>query len=94
VVLGCATWSGAESDTYVPEGLDQAPLDFISKSILTLGFNCVRLPFSLVLYLALPSVDEELLTANPDLVGLSGMRIFDEVIQNLTDNGLMVILVN
>lgn len=80
MTLACATWSGAELDTYVPEGLDQAPLDFISKSIRTLGFNCVRLPFSLVLYIAIPSVDEELLAANPDLVGLSGMRIFDDVI--------------
>jgi endoglucanase len=94
VTLSCANWYGAQLETYVPEGLDKAPIDFISKTIATLGFNCVRLPFSLELYLENPTVTEETVAANENLVGWSGMLVFDKVIENLTDNGLMVILNN
>jgi hypothetical protein len=47
-----------------------------------------------VLYSAIPSVEDEYLGANTDLVGLSGLAILDDVILNLTENGLLVVLVN
>jgi endoglucanase len=84
VSLSCANWYGSQLDTYVPEGLDQAPLDFISKVIGTLGFNCVRLPFSLELIFENPRVQEEDILANNNFKGWSGMLVFDKVIENLT----------
>jgi endoglucanase len=69
-------------------------MDFISKIIGTLGFNCVRLPFSLELYFENPRVLEEEVAANQNLVGWSSMLVFDKVIENLTENGLMVVLNN
>ena len=47
VTLACANWYGAHMTRYVVNGLDTVPMDFISRSIAGLGFNCVRLVFSL-----------------------------------------------
>jgi aryl-phospho-beta-D-glucosidase BglC (GH1 family) len=67
VTLSCANWFGAQLSTYVPQGLDKAPLDYISKTIASLGFNCVRLPYSLELYLSNPEVENQNVAANEEL---------------------------
>jgi hypothetical protein len=40
------------------------------------------------------SVPEKYLKANPELIGKTGMEIFDITVQTLTEVGLMVILNN
>ncbi|CAI9113120.1 OLC1v1013662C1 [Oldenlandia corymbosa var. corymbosa] len=49
VKLACVNWA-AHLETAVAEGLSKQPVDVISKTILDLGFNCVRLtwPLSLI----------------------------------------------
>jgi aryl-phospho-beta-D-glucosidase BglC (GH1 family) len=79
---------------FVPEGLDSVPIDFIAKSIAALGFNCVRLPYSLESFYRDPKVNTFLLYANKELQDLSSMQLFDKVISILTQTGLMVILSN
>ena len=64
----------------VPGGLDKVPLDMISKSIASLGFNCVRLPYSLELYLRNPEIENKYVDANPDMYNNNGMEVFDKVI--------------
>ena len=79
---------------YVVNGLDKVPLDFVSKSIAGMGFNCIRLPFSLEQFHKDPVVEDSAVSANPDLKGLTSSQIFDRTVKSLTDNGLMVILNN
>ena len=78
----------------VPSGLDKVPLDMVSKTIASLGFNCVRLPYSLQLYLDNPFVENKYLTANPSLLDNNAMQVFDKTVDSLTGTGLMVILNN
>ncbi|CAJ1979106.1 unnamed protein product [Sphenostylis stenocarpa] len=48
VKLACVSWA-SHLDAAVAEGLSQQPLDFISKRIKSMGFNCVRLTWPLFL---------------------------------------------
>jgi endoglucanase len=60
-----------------------------------MGFNCVRLPYSLEQYFSDPPVTNYVTWANKELHGLSSMQIFDKVVDVLTtEAGLMVILNN
>ena len=79
---------------YVNTGLDLVPLDNITQQIADLGFNCIRYPFSLELFYKDPIVQSEAIAANPELIGMTGMQIFDRTIKSLTDRGVMVILNN
>lgn len=80
---------------HVVNGLDAQPVDEIAQSIAKMGFNCVRLVFSLELYFHNPVItNSTVLAANPQLVGRTGMEIFDVVVEALTRSGLMVVLNN
>mmetsp|Transcript_101343 Transcript_101343/g.180140 ORF Transcript_101343/g.180140 Transcript_101343/m.180140 type:complete len:650 (-) Transcript_101343:229-2178(-) len=97
--LACANWYGAHMSMRVNNGLNKRPMHDISKTIAELGFNCVRLPFSLDMVVGNNSSDrisnaEELLAANPELQHLSSLKVFDATVQSLTDAGLLVILNN
>jgi hypothetical protein len=70
------------------------PLDRIVQRIVSLGFNCVRLPFSLQLLYEDPVVPEIALAANAGLKGIRAMALFDLSIKRMTDAGLMVVLNN
>ena len=65
----------------VVNGLDRQPIDFIANKIKELGFNCVRLVFALDnLYLD-PVINSTRLSANPSLVGLTSMQVFDKTVE-------------
>ena len=46
VKLACVNWV-SHLDTMVAEGLNNQPLDAISKKMVSMGFNCVRLTWPL-----------------------------------------------
>lgn len=46
VKLACLSWA-SHLDPMVTEGLSKQPLDYISKQIASMGFNCVRLTWAL-----------------------------------------------
>ena len=92
--LACVNWSGAHLTAYVVNGLDKQPLAFIADKIASLGFNCVRLTYSLDVIYKNPIIEEDRLAANPELIGKTAMEIFDLTVQALTDVNLMVILNN
>ena len=48
---------GAHMEGHVVNGLDRQPLASIAATIATLGFNCVRLPFSLEQYYDNPYIE-------------------------------------
>lgn len=80
--------------TYVAQGLDLAPIDYISKSIRAFGFNCVRLPYSLEMYYSNDTVADATVEKNPGFKGMTGMEVFDKVVESLTTNGLLIVLNN
>ena len=94
VKLSCVNWYGAHMEGFVVNGLDVRPVDDIARTITDLGFNCIRLPFSLEQFYDNPTVEPSRLSANPSLVGLSSLDVFDATVTALTKAGLMVILNN
>jgi len=71
-------------------------LDDIVDVIDTIGFNCVRLPYSLDAVFGEVRVPnpEETLHANPDLQNLSPLEIMDRVIKALSKKRIMTIINN
>ena len=62
VKLACVNWYGAHMEGHVVNGLDKQPIASIAATIRELGFNCVRLPFSLDQYYQNPYIDVSLQT--------------------------------
>ncbi|CAM8885948.1 unnamed protein product [Rhodiola kirilowii] len=109
VKLACVNWV-SHLEALVAEGLSKQPVDVISKKILTMGFNCVRLtwPLFLVTNKSLASTTARqsfkglglveslagLQANNPSIVDLPLIKAFQAVIANLGENSVMVILDN
>jgi endoglucanase len=92
--LASINWYGAESSDYTVAGLDFADLDTIARSIRSLGFNSVRLPFSNEMVEQNPLVAAARLSKNPQLQGKRALEVFDAVIHALAHQGLVVVLDN
>mmetsp|Transcript_61155 Transcript_61155/g.157711 ORF Transcript_61155/g.157711 Transcript_61155/m.157711 type:complete len:665 (+) Transcript_61155:62-2056(+) len=94
VQLACVNWYGAQQEQMVMNGLDMQTIASIADTIVGMSFNCVRLPFSLEQVLTNVSVPAPAasLRANPELQGLSPMKVYDATVAGLTKKGLMVIL--
>lgn len=97
VQLFCVNWYGAHLARMVLTGLDVRPARDIAKSIWQLGFNCVRLSFSLDMVFGnatrVPDAETSL-AANPKLKTLSPWQVFDHVLADVTSEGLLVVLNN
>lgn len=107
--LSCVNWA-AHLEPVVAEGLGKQPLDAVSKSIVGMGFNCVRLtwPLHLATNGSLASVTVRqsfqslglnesvgaIRVNNPSLLDLPLMEAYKAVVANLGDNNIMVILDN
>ena len=94
VKLACVNWYGAHMEAAVVNGLDTRPVADIASTIASLGFNCVRLPFSLEQFYDDPEVAPVRVSADPSLTGLSSMEVLDATVAALTSVGVMVILNN
>ena len=88
------SWYGIDQRDRCPGGLDRQPMDAISALVRNMGFNCVRLPYSLesVVDPRPPAAPYEVLAANPGLIGKNSLELIDEMVDSLTSAGLMVIL--
>ncbi|QCD88000.1 endoglucanase [Vigna unguiculata] len=109
VKLACVNWV-SHLDAAVAEGLNQQPLDMISKSIKSMGFNCVRLTWPLLLLtnhslasltvrnsfqnLGLLQSINDVQALNPSIIDLPIIKAYQEVVKSLGDNDVMVILDN
>ncbi|ROW11439.1 hypothetical protein VMCG_01182 [Cytospora schulzeri] len=92
--LSSVNWYGASDELFIPGGLDVQHRSVIAQTIRNLGFNSVRLPYADELVMRDPHVLPHLLTANPDLVGLRAMDVFEACVKALTDAGIAVIINN
>ncbi|KAL2328417.1 hypothetical protein Fmac_021844 [Flemingia macrophylla] len=109
VKLACVNWV-SHLDAVVAEGLSQQPLHVISKRIKSMGFNCVRLTWPLLLLtndsIAALTVRKSfqnlgflqsingVQAINPSIIDLPLIKAYQEVVKSLGDNNLMVILDN
>ena len=91
VRLAGVNWYGFHEDDGVAPGLDRADRRILAQRIALLGFNSVRLPFSLWMTEQATPVPSEYLAANPDLAGATPMQVYDACVQALTEAGLIVI---
>lgn len=95
VRLKGVNWSGGQNWKKVPEGLNSAPLRDIARHIRELGFNYVRLPFSTEIVL---SPDEKVpphsVAANPQMLDMTGLEVYDLVVDALGHEGIMVMIDN
>jgi len=94
VRLECVGWSGAEQNEFVQGGMDKNHPAGIVDNIDKMGFNCVRLPFSVQMVLQNPKVAEERLKAVPEMKGKTALEVYDLVIKLMTKKGIMVMLDN
>ncbi|CAN4123292.1 unnamed protein product [Withania somnifera] len=97
-------------DVMLAEGLNQQPVDVISKAIINMGFNCVRLTWPLFMFtndsldsttvrqsfenLGLFSSIVGLQANNPSIVDLSVLDAYKAVVASLAKNNVMIILDN
>lgn len=92
--LASVNWYGASDELFIPGGLDVQHRKTIAKTIRKLGFNSVRMPYADEIVIKNPLVLPHLLTANPDLMGLRALDIFEACIDALTEEGIAVIVNN
>ncbi|KAM3287375.1 glycosyl hydrolase 5 family protein [Capsicum chacoense] len=109
VKLACVNWV-SHMDVMLAEGLNQQPVNAISKAIINMGFNCVRLTWPLFLFtndslgsitvrqsfknLGLFSSIVDLQANNPFIVDLSVLDAYKAVVASLAKNNVMIILDN
>jgi endoglucanase len=91
VRLAGVNWYGAHEDLGVAPGLDRTDRHALARLIASLGFNSVRLPFSLWMTEQTAPVPDQYLAANPDLAGATPMQVYDACVAALTGAGLIVI---
>ncbi len=92
VTLTGLNWFGMETETLAPHGLWVRSYGDMLDQIVQLGYNCLRLPFSSVLFdpkLQPNGID---FSKNPDLRGLTGLQIMDTIVVAAGKHGLKIIL--
>ena len=92
--LASVNWYGFEELDYVPAGLELAHVDDIAEIVAAMGFNSVRLPFSLEMVEQTTPVASSVVAANPEMEGLTPIEVMDAVIDALAEAGVVVILDN
>ena len=90
VRLAGVNWYGFHEDDGVAPGLDRTDRRALARRIALLGFNSVRLPFSLWMTEQAAPVPDRYLTANPDLSGATPLQVYDACVEALTGAGLIV----
>ncbi len=91
VRLAGVNWFGAHEDFGVVPGLDRVHRRPLAEYIASLGFNSVRLPFSLWMLGQTIPVPDRFLAVNDDLRGKAPIEVYDACVEALTAAGLIVI---
>src|ERR1700691_1158745 len=91
VRLAGVNWFGAHEDLGVVTGLDRVHRRPLAEYVASLGFNSIRLPFSLWMLSQTTPVPNDTLAANDDLYGSTPLQVYDACVEALTGAGLIVI---
>ncbi|MCB8875308.1 cellulase family glycosylhydrolase [Acidisoma silvae] len=92
VKLAAINWYGFETNSYAPQGLWIQNYKTMMNQMVQLGFNAIRLPFSLQLFASSSTPSGINYTLNPDLAGLNGLGIMDKIVAYANQIGLKIIL--
>lgn len=92
VKIAGINWFGMESDRYAPDGLHTRKFQDMMDQMVELGFNTIRLPFSNQLFDPTSVPNGINYNLNPELAGLSGIQILDEIVEYAGNMGLRIIL--
>ena len=84
-------WFGAEGPEQAPNGLWLHSLEWYLDFIAGAGFNAIRVPFALdnVRANAVPSAD--MITASPELAGLTVLDLLERLVDRAAAHGLLVL---
>nr|C0HLA0.1 RecName: Full=Glycosyl hydrolase 5 family protein; AltName: Allergen=Cha o 3; Flags: Precursor [Chamaecyparis obtusa] len=109
VKLACVNWVG-HLEPGLPEGLNRLPVATVAHTISSLGFNCVRLTYSIHMLtrtsytnatvaqtfarLNLTEAASGIEHNNPELLDLGHVAAYHHVVAALSEAGVMVILDN
>ena len=94
VKIAGVNWFGSETTTYTPHGLWARNYRDMMDQMVELGYNTIRLPFSNQLFDADSVVNSINYGLNPELQGLNGLQIMDEIVDYAGEIGLRIILDN
>ncbi|HEX5414966.1 MAG TPA: glycoside hydrolase family 5 protein, partial [Chloroflexota bacterium] len=92
VLLAGVNWFGMETDTLAPHGIWTRNYQDMLDQIVSMGFNCIRLPFSNELFDPALTPNGIDVYQNKDLKGLTGVQILDKIVVEAGKRGLKIIL--
>jgi endoglucanase len=92
VLLTGVSWSGFETQSFAPQGLNVRNYQDMLDQMAHLGFNTLRLPYSNQLLDPSSQSTGINYTLNPDLSGLQGLALMDKIVAGARKAGLCVIL--
>lgn len=92
VRLTGVNWSGMETGTFTPIGLNTRNLDDMLDQIVKSGFNTIRLPYSNQLLDPTTQPNAINFGLNRDLQGLSGLQLLDRIVEGARRRGLRILL--
>lgn len=87
-------WFGMESSTFTPHGLWARNWQEMMEEMAEVGFNTIRLPFSLEAFAPGKVANGIDFSKNPDLVGLTPIQILDRIVDKAGELGMRIILDN
>jgi endoglucanase len=92
VKIAAVNWYGLETSSFAPQGLWAQSYQTMMKQMVSLGFNTIRLPFSLQLLNSASVPNGIDYAKNPDLQGLNGLEVMDKIVAYAGTLGLKIIL--
>ena len=92
VHLTGVSWFGMETNAFTPHGLEVRNWQSMLDQIVAAGFNVIRLPYSNQLLKAESQPTSVNFGLNPDLQGLNGLQVLDQLVQGAGARGLAVVL--
>ncbi len=99
VLLRGVNWFGMETETHVPHGLWQRDYKHMLAQMRMLGYNLIRLPYSVAALRSLPpqaspdvSGIDYSIGSNIELQGKTPLEVMDLIIQEAEKQGLFILL--
>jgi aryl-phospho-beta-D-glucosidase BglC (GH1 family) len=92
VKIAAINWYGLETSSFAPQGLWAQSYETMMNQMVSLGFNTIRLPFSLQLLDSSSMPNGINYSLNPDLQGLDGLQVMDKIIAYAGKIGIKIIL--
>ena len=86
------SWFGMETSNYAPHGLWSRSMSSMLNQMKSLGFNMIRVPYTNEMFLPGSTPNSIDFTQNPDLMGLTAIRILDQLVAGAKARGLRIVL--